>query len=60
MRQYIYPAPGVYGMKHEMKASNSTIVTLYCPITFEIFQIRTNQVMTVTDFKRKIATKFDT
>ena len=60
MKQFIYPAPGVYGMKHQLKAQNSTMITLYCPITFEIFQIRTNQVMTITEFKRKIAQKYDT
>lgn len=56
--RYIYPAPGVLGMKHS--AVNSTLVTVYCPMTFEIFQIRTNQIMTVTEFKRKIAQKYET
>lgn len=35
-------------------------MTVYCPGTFEIFQVRTNQVMTVSDFKRRIGLKFDT
>ena len=39
---------------------NNTIVTVYCPMTFEIFQVRTNNCMTITDFKRKIALKFET
>jgi hypothetical protein len=47
-------------MKHLMKASNSTLITLYCPITFEIFQFRTNAVMTITDIKKKIGEKYQT
>lgn len=41
------------------KVSN-TLVTVYCPITFEIFQVRTNAVMSVLEFKRKIASKYET
>ena len=38
----------------------NTLVTLYCPVTFEIFQLRTNNVMTISDLKRKVAIKFNT
>jgi ribosomal protein S24E len=29
-------------------------------MTFEIFQVRTNNCMSITDFKRKIASKYET
>lgn len=48
-------------MKQALKLpTNSTLVTVYCPSTFEIFQVRTNMVMTVTEFKRKIAQRYET
>jgi hypothetical protein len=43
-----------------MSHNYSSIVTVYCPMTFEIFTIRTNNCMSITDFKRKIASKYET
>ncbi len=48
-------------MKNNLRThAHSTVVTVYCPMTFEIFQVRTNNCMTITDLKRKIASKYET
>lgn len=61
MKRYIYPAPGIYGMKAKLSSpAHSTLVTVYCPVTFEIFQVRTNEIMSIADFKAKIAQKYGT
>jgi hypothetical protein len=39
---------------------NNYLLTLYCPVTFEIFKMRTNNVITITELKHKIAKKFQT
>lgn len=53
----INPSPGTFGMQRH---TSHTLVTVYCPLNFEIFQVRINMVMTVHDFKKKLALKYET
>jgi hypothetical protein len=48
------PPPGTRGWN--IKGYN--LVLCYCPCRFDTFQIRTNYVMTVKDFKDKVAAKY--
>lgn len=52
----IYPAPGTHGMPCRMK----NIVTVYCPDTFAVFSVRVHSVMTIQEFKLRIAKRFET
>ena len=56
MEKYIYPAPGTHGQFYSMH----NLITVYCPLNFEIFQVRINSIMTLHEFKYKIALKYQT
>jgi len=52
----IYPSSGTHGLPFRFR----NIVTVYCPDTKDIFTVRIHNVMTLQEFKLRIAKRFDT
>ncbi|CDW78693.1 UNKNOWN [Stylonychia lemnae] len=54
--KFIYPAPGAYGQSYYRE----NLITVYSPMNFEIFQVRVHNVMSLQEFKSRIAQRFET
>eukprot|EP00347_Sterkiella_histriomuscorum_P001807 403370601 len=54
--KYIIPAPGSFGQYYQRE----NLITVYCPVNFEVFQVRVHSVMTLSEFKNRIAQRYET
>lgn len=53
-QRVLRPPPGTRGWNFKV----ANVVLCYCPSRFDTFQFRTNFVMTVTQFKERIASRY--